>query len=100
MINKKRKPTPVKVTAKVTEETQPEATQPEPAQEEKVTQPVAYFFVFDEYHFAFIPKIITTRKDLSSFAATISSRSPLEEDATVVKANEVELPPATYNCVG
>jgi hypothetical protein len=40
MINKKRKPTPVKVTAKVTEETQPEVTQPEPAREEKVTQPI------------------------------------------------------------
>ena len=38
MINKKRKPTPVKVTAKVTEETQPEVTQTEPAQEEKITQ--------------------------------------------------------------
>jgi hypothetical protein len=40
MIDKKRKPTPVKATAKVTEETQPEAIQPEPAQEEKATQPV------------------------------------------------------------
>jgi hypothetical protein len=40
MINKKRKPTPVKVTAKETEETQPEVTQPEPAQEEKIAQPV------------------------------------------------------------
>ena len=40
MINKKRKPTPVKATAKVTEETPPEATQPEPCQEEKITQPV------------------------------------------------------------
>jgi len=40
MINKKRKPNPVKVTAKVTEETQPEITRPEPVQEEKVTQPV------------------------------------------------------------
>jgi hypothetical protein len=40
MINKKRKPTPVKVTAKATEETQPEITQTEPAQEEKVNQPV------------------------------------------------------------
>ena len=40
MINKKRKPTPVKVTAKATEEAQPEITQTEPAQEEKVTQPI------------------------------------------------------------
>ena len=38
MINKKRKPTPVKPTAKATEETQPEVTQTEPAQEEKITQ--------------------------------------------------------------
>jgi hypothetical protein len=38
MINKKRKPTPVK--AKVSEETQPEAAQSEPVQEEKLTQPV------------------------------------------------------------
>ena len=40
MINKHKKPTPVKTTAKVTEETQPEATLTEPEQEEKVTQPV------------------------------------------------------------
>ena len=40
MINKKRKPTSVKTTTKVTEETQPEVTQPEPAQEEKIAQPV------------------------------------------------------------
>ena len=40
MINKKRKPTPVKVTTKVTEETPPEVSQPEPAQEEKLTQPI------------------------------------------------------------
>lgn len=37
MINKKRKPTPVKSTIK---ETKPETTQSEPVQEEKVTQPV------------------------------------------------------------
>jgi hypothetical protein len=35
MINKHKKPTPAKITAKVTEETQPESVQ-----EEKVTQPV------------------------------------------------------------
>jgi hypothetical protein len=40
MINKKRKPTPVKVTAKVTEETQPEVAQTEPAHEETTTQSV------------------------------------------------------------
>ena len=40
MINKKRKPTPVKATAKATEETQPEITQIEPVQEAKVTQPI------------------------------------------------------------
>jgi hypothetical protein len=40
MINKKRKPTPVKPTAKATEETQPEVTQIEPEQEEKITAPV------------------------------------------------------------
>jgi hypothetical protein len=37
MINKHKKPTPVKATAKVTEETQPEATLTE-EQEEKITQ--------------------------------------------------------------
>ena len=40
MINKKRKPTTVKITAKATEETQPEITQTEPVQEEKITAPV------------------------------------------------------------
>jgi hypothetical protein len=40
MINKKRKPTPVKVEAKATEETQPEITQIEPEQEEKTTAAV------------------------------------------------------------
>lgn len=40
MISKKRKPTPAKVTAKVTKETQPEVTQIEPVQEEKTTQSV------------------------------------------------------------
>jgi hypothetical protein len=40
MINKKRKPTPVKAATKVTEETQPEATQPEPAQDEMTPQPL------------------------------------------------------------
>jgi hypothetical protein len=40
MINKKRKPTPVKATAKVTEETTQEVIQLEPAKEEKLTQTV------------------------------------------------------------
>jgi hypothetical protein len=40
MINKKRKPNPVKATAKVTEETQQEVTQLEPVQEKKTPQPV------------------------------------------------------------
>ena len=40
MINKKRKPTPVKASAKATEETQSEITQTEPAREEKITAPV------------------------------------------------------------
>jgi hypothetical protein len=39
MINKKRKPTPVKATPKVIEKEPSEATQPEPAQEEKTPQP-------------------------------------------------------------
>jgi hypothetical protein len=40
MINKKRKPTPVKVTVKATEKTPPEVTQTDPEQEEKITAPV------------------------------------------------------------
>jgi hypothetical protein len=40
VINKHKKPTPVKVTAKATEETQPEVTQTEPEQEEKITASV------------------------------------------------------------
>jgi len=40
MINKKRKPTPVKVTVRAIEETQLDITQTEPEQEEKSTVPV------------------------------------------------------------